>query len=242
MSAGSPPPPVPPSPSGSSPYSAALIAAIPRTISNERLTRYLRATTQNIPNALTLYELNVHLCEALYGLLHGIEIATRNSIHATLTASYGTDIWYDYAPLTAHWQGKLRKAKTEAGSGATPGKVIAELTFGFWVELLKHNNHRALWVGKNLHRAFPNARGRNHRYIHDRLKITQRLRNRISHHERVLTSRNTMYTGFDFLTLAELLEIVDWVCPYTADWIRTHFRLAGAQQVLADVRALGFPL
>ena len=120
--------------------------------------------------------------------------------------------------------------------------MIAELTFGFWVELVKQHNHRTLWVGKKLHRAFPNASGRTRGYIHDRLKVAQRLRNRISHHERVLTSRNTTYTGFDFLTLAELLEIADWVCTETAGWIRTRFRFAEAQQILANVSALGFSL
>jgi hypothetical protein len=99
-----------------------------------------------------------------------------------------------------------------------------------------------MWVGKKLNKAFPNASGRTHRDIHDRLKIAQRLRNRISHHERVLTSGNTLYTGFDFLTLTELVEVADWICTDTAGWIRTRFRFADAQQILTDVSALGFPL
>ena len=118
----------------------------------------------------------------------------------------------------------------------------SQFTFGFWVDLLKHNNHRALWVGRKLHRAFPNVTGRTHRDIHDRLKITQRLRNRISHHERVLTSSNTLYTGFDFLTPGELMEVADWICVDTAGWIRTRFRFAMAAEILAEVSALGFIL
>ncbi len=163
-------------------------------------------------------------------------------MHYTLTANYGVPDWYDHAPLSAYWQGKVNEAKAAPGVGATPGKVIAELTFGFWVDLVKHNNHRALWVGKKLNKAFPNAGGLTHRNIHDRLKITQRLRNRISHHERVLTSGNTLYTGFDFLTLAELIEVADWICADTAGWIRTRFRFVDAQQILADVSTLGLPL
>jgi hypothetical protein len=125
---------------------------------------------------------------------------------------------------------------------ATAGKVIAELTFGFGVELVKQQNHRTLWVGQKLHRAFPKATGRNRGYIHERLKVAQRLRNRISHHERVLTSANTLYTGFDHLTFDELLEIADWVCADTACWIETRFRFSAAQQILVDVDMLSFTL
>ena len=195
-----------------------------------------------MPNALKLYEQNVQLSEALYGLLHGIEIATRNSIHAALTLSYGQDTWYDTAPLIPYWQGKVNDAKTKVGTGATAGKVVAELTFGFWVDLLKQQNHWSLWVGRKLHSAFPNAKGCTRKQIHERLKISQRLRNRISHHERVLTSASTLYTGYDYLTLAELIEIAEWICTDTADWIRTRFRYAEARQLLVNVKALGFML
>ena len=153
-------------------YSAGLLASIPRTITNERLERYLRATSQDLSGALRLYEQNVQLSEALYGLLHGIEIATRNSIHAALTLSYGLDTWYDAVPLIPYWRGQVNDARTKAGPGATAGKVISELTFGFWVDLLKQRNHRSLWVEKKLHRAFPNARGRTRGDIHERLSTT----------------------------------------------------------------------
>jgi len=119
-------------------------------ISSERLITYLRATSQDLPKALGLYEHNVHLSEALYGLLHSIEIATRNAMHYTLAANYGVPDWYDRAPLSPHWRGKVNEAKTASGVRATPGKVIAELTLGFWVDLVKHNNHRLLCgLGKN---------------------------------------------------------------------------------------------
>ena len=112
-------------------YSAGLLASVPRTISSERLITYLRATSQDLPKALGLYEHNVHLSEALYGSLHSIEIATRNAMHYTLAANYGVPDWYDRAPLSPHWRGKVNEAKTASGVRATPGKVIAELTLWF---------------------------------------------------------------------------------------------------------------
>ena len=75
-------------------YSAKFLISIERTVTNERLTRYLTATAQDLSRALQLYEYNVHLSEVLYGLLHGLEIAVRNAAHHALTASYGVAYWF----------------------------------------------------------------------------------------------------------------------------------------------------
>ena len=160
----------------------------------ERLTRYLSATGNDVSRALELYEYNVQLSEVLYGLLHGLEVTVRNAEHHALTASYGTPTWYEIAPLSTYWQDQLVAAKVKPGAAGKPGKVVAELTFGFWVDLLKSQNHMSLWVGRGLHKAFPNAR-RHRRLIHERLKSIQLLRNRISHHEPVLTAANALYNG-----------------------------------------------
>jgi hypothetical protein len=45
------------------PYSVALLISTERTITKERLTRYLGATAQNTSKALGLYEYNVQLSE-----------------------------------------------------------------------------------------------------------------------------------------------------------------------------------
>jgi hypothetical protein len=122
------------------------------------LRRYLGATRQNVAQALQLYEYKIALSEALYGLLHGLEVAVRNAAHHALTASFGTPTWYDIAPLSGYWVDQLGKAKQKPGVGAVPGKVVAELTFGFWVDLLQGGNHRSVWVDRKLNKAFPNAR------------------------------------------------------------------------------------
>jgi hypothetical protein len=126
------------------PYSIALLVSIERTVTKERLTRYLRATGQNTSTALALYEYNVQLSEVLYGLLHGLEVMVRNAAHIALTARYGTAAWYDVAPLSHYWQDQVAKAKAKPGAAGKPGKIIAELTFGFWVQLLSKPNHNRL--------------------------------------------------------------------------------------------------
>jgi hypothetical protein len=240
------------------PYSAELINAIVRTITIERLYRYLKATGNDVSKAMELYELNVRLSAILYGLLNGIEVAVRNAEHIALTNSYGTPRWYDtpptpnygrpsagcegpswhdYAPLSEYWRDKVNEAKSSPGIGDRPGKVIAELTFGFWVDLLQTQNHWSLWINRKLHLAFPNAR-RHRRLIHERLKAVQLLRNRISHHEPIITSANMIYNGDEYLRLEEIVECGEWVCAHTADWLKTQFGYGEANQILKAVAAM----
>jgi hypothetical protein len=223
------------------PYSAEFIVSIQRTITMERLTRYLSATRKDVSKSLELYEYNVQLSEVLYGLLHGLEVTVRNAEHHALSASYGTATWYDTARLSIYWQDQLAAAKAKPGVAGKPGKVIAELTFGFWVDLLKNQNHRSLWVGHKLHTAFPNAR-RHRGLIHERLKAIQLLRNRISHHEPILTASNALYNGDGLLTLPEVLECVEWVCANTAQWIKAEFRYSEAARILREVAAMKISL
>ena len=205
-----------------------------RTVTRERLSRYLSATGQDVSQALELYEYNVQLSEILYGILHGLEVTVRNAEHYALTTSYGTAAWYDTAPLSSYWRDQVDKAKRKPGAAGKPGKVVAELTFGFWVDLLQAANHKRLWMDQKLSTAFPNAR-RHRALIHERLKAIQLLRNRLSHHEPILTASNALYTGDGVITLVEIHECIDWVCADTAHWIRSSYRYADAQQILNQV-------
>jgi hypothetical protein len=223
------------------PYRAQLLISIQRTITTQRLARYLGATRGDVPKALELYEYNVQLSAVLYGLLHGLEVAVRNAEHHALTASYGTPTWYDLAPLSQYWKDQLANAKAKPGMAGKPGKLIAELSSGFWVDLLHSGNHRSLWIGQKLHTAFPNARLQM-KFIHRRLKAIQLLRNRISHHEPVLTASNKLYNGAALLSLPEVLECAEWVCSETAQWIESQFRYADAERILRHVAAMEISL
>ena len=163
----------------------------------------------------------------------------RNAEHHALTTSYGTPTWYDIARLSQYWKDQFANAKARPGAAGNPGKVMAELTFGFWIDMLQYGNHRSLWVGRKLNKAFPNARLQMG-VIHQRLKAVQLLRNRISHHEPVLISSNRLYNGAaTLLALPEVLECVEWVCADTARWMKVNFRYANAERILRDVAAMG---
>ena len=66
-------------------YTIEFLASIDRVISQERLSRYLAATNGDIGEALELYEHNIAISEALFGFLHGLEVAVReqHSLHAS---------------------------------------------------------------------------------------------------------------------------------------------------------------
>jgi len=174
--------------------------------------------------------------------LHGIEVSLRNAAHHALSNSYGAQDWYDQAPLTVHWMRVVRDAKNKVGGNAAPGKVVAELNFGFWADLCGKRNHNILWVHRKPSSAFPNTT-LSRDQIHTRLRVIQSLRNRISHHEPVLTSSKTVYAArHSRLTIPELIEPVEWVCIETARWVKTKFRGSQAQRVLEDVNKLGLTL
>jgi len=220
-------------------YSAQLVKSIERTVSHERLKRYLAAANNDVPKALHLYDANVALSETIYGVLHGVEIAIRNAMHYELSTALATEHWFDKVQLAPYLGERVVEAMLEAGgSKASAGKVIAELPFGFWTDLTARRNHWSLWV-PYLHKAFPNAKVPRPA-IHRRLEDIRRLRNRIAHHEPILTAQKIVYVGHGrSIALAQIDECVGWVCPDTAAWLRakSRFRMAGI--ILAQVHSTG---
>ena len=222
-------------------YNPQFIKSIERTITRERLKRYLAATGQDMPRALLIYELNVTLSENLYGILQGLEIAVRNAMHYELTVRIGSDYWFNSIPLSQHLQRKVSEAKGKAGSRPSSGKVIAELALGFWTDLTSRHTHHQFWM-PYLRYAFPNTK-LNRWDIHDRLQDIRHLRNRVAHHEPILTSKNCVYTGHQkTITLPEILECVEWACADTASWLKVHSRYTESQYLLARVNALNINL
>jgi hypothetical protein len=234
-------------------YTVEFFADLDRTVTRARIFRYLAATQGDLTRALTLYEMNIAVSEALFGVLHSTEIAIRNSLHSALSAGIGTQDWYrnnlalpfptvPRLVFTRPMQKMVEKARRNVGTPAPVGKLIAELTFGFWPFLISSQYHD-LWSVCS-HHAFPHARLPRSR-VHTRLETIQRLRNRIAHHEPILSSHHTLYTGNvaqPHIALSEILECVRWISPATADWVRDTTRYDRAQALLAEISASGIVL
>lgn len=92
---------------------------------------------------------------------------------------------------------QLAAARRSAGRTAPTGKVIAELMFGFWRYLTIAGRANTLWM-PYLRHGF--VSGTSRPAIDDPMGRLHRLRNRVAHHEPLLTQNLAARRG-DVLTL-----------------------------------------
>jgi hypothetical protein len=205
-------------------YQTGEIDALERSLSVERFSGYVRSANGDRALAIRLYERNTRLSESLYGVVQGLEICLRNAVDRIFRSAYGPD-WYDHMPTLMYpLPQKLADAKQSIlrhGKLLTPGRVVAELSFGFWTALFGRKYETRLWV-PHLHKAFPNAirptASRKKSIAMDRADVAHRLesvrqlRNRIAHHEPILHYKlDSEY--------CKILEATGWICPITAAWV-----------------------
>lgn len=187
------------------------------SISPERLEPYLQIAGGDIRYAIALYEWNTKVSEALYGVTQGLEVALRNAFHRALCTAFAREDWYEVASLETDQRTQVDQAKQRIrsdGRTVTPGRVVAELMFGFWTALTGRAYAQSLW-DRHLNRAFRRRLGR--KDVAQRLKIIRFLRNRVAHHESIIGkpgSPRDLRQDFE-----QILEATDWICSTTADWI-----------------------
>lgn len=192
-------------------------AWLERWLSAPRLATYLSAAGQDRRLALELYEWNTAVSAAILHDLAHVEVAVRNAHDAALTtgAPPGAAHWTQqptrYFPpaLKTAKDGSVHDANQRpreqvaaairaAGRSALPGKVIAELTFGFWRYLTISARETTLWLPYLRHGFVPGTGRRAVDVPMDRLHL---LRNRVAHHEPLLTA-NLDVRYMDTVTLA----------------------------------------
>src|SRR3954467_4955423 len=120
--------------------------------------------------------------------MHTVELTLRNSIHDALTAKYGTDMWF-YQPGVLESQGVINLGRALQDAAQKPplraGKIVAALSFGFWVSLLGGKYEQRLWQPNGfalLQTVFPYAAGHSQKAIGQRFDNILKLRNRSFHH------------------------------------------------------------
>lgn len=163
--------------------------------------------------AIQMYERNTELSEALYGVTQGLEVALRNAIHGIMTTRIGSPAWYDHIGLDEPERKSIDDAKDkilDKPQPVTPGRVVAELTFGFWVKLTAGPYEKLLWV-PYLNRIFPIKIRRT--TLHGRLVEIKTLRNRIAHHERIVGKRDLPQDYRD------TLEAIGWISSPIRAWV-----------------------
>lgn len=198
----------------------------------ERIDAYRRDGADE-KSTLARYLLNMALSEALYPVLQFSEIALRNAVHRELTARCGSDAWYDSAQarLTGWQEDKVTEAKrtlSKLQKPLTPGRIVAELNFGFWTGFF-NRAHARTGIGSHLSKhAFPLAPATEQvqRKLDHRWQGVRDLRNRVFHHERILHWRDLNHRH------QAILEIIEWMSPELR-------KLAGALDRFALIRQEG---
>jgi hypothetical protein len=162
-------------------------------LSAERLAPYQLATGGDPEKALRLYEWNAQVGAAFLEILGHLEIVLRNALDRQLqawhTAQRRPDRWYDdpRGVLDDHRREDISTARERLqrdGKSETPGRIIAELPFGFWRFLLGRRYQNTLWAPALRH-AFPGLKPQLRADVYDLVDALSRLRNRIAHHEPV---------------------------------------------------------
>lgn len=171
-------------------------------LSSDRFASYVIKAGGDRDRALALYEWNSQLSAAfLHDLCH-FEVALRNAYDPLLNQAVqpGDRHWTDpattkylfpphYRPISAgkvvDVNSKPRDSiafarRSAGGRNAKPGKVVAELMFGFWTYLTSDTHDKTLWVPL-LHRAYPAHTDRN--LTNATLAELRNFRNRVAHHE-----------------------------------------------------------
>ena len=191
--------------------------------SPERLEPYLGASGGDLEAALALYAWNADLSADLSTTIGHVEVLLRNALHQNLTEwsgeRFGEPRWYLDPGHRLHHRAvqditAARRRAARDGRVETPGRVVAELSFGFWRFLLANRYDGTLWR-ETLHRAFPGQARR--RPIHDAAAELHRCRNRLAHHEPVFNR------PVDVIH-ASAVDLADWICPVTRGWIERHTR------------------
>ena len=144
-----------------------------------------------------------------------LEIALRNSVHEQLTSATGSETWWTLLPLAADQETMLRKAADALRRERKPldaGRGVAELSFGFWTSLFGPR-YSALW-NNHLVKAFP-RRPLQRSEIQVRLNSIRKLRNRVAHHEPILSRPLQKDVN-------QIFDTLSWIDPVTARWVRSN--------------------
>lgn len=197
---------------------AATNVALAASVTLERLDKYLVVSDGDLDRALARYERNMRLSEAFYVPLQSLEIALRNHLNLHLSAAYGADwLTTTIAPLDPHSRSMIADAVAEIDGPVTPGKIVAELKFAFWVGLVAPRYDASVWRA-SAHMAFRSSGARSRKQVHGRLNALRRFRNRIAHHEPIFHTDVARVH-------AEVLEAIGWMCPLTRAWTAHHSRV-----------------
>jgi len=190
-------------------------------ITEDRLSKYLVATGFKRDKALALYGWNISISEAFYPLLSAVEVCLRNLVSKRIIEIYGVEWWLDDDFREQIGRGtrvvKIAHNKLKKTGAVTSSRMVAELSFGFWVKMLLERHEEVFWA--DFPRHFPSLpEGITYSEFYERCDQVCDFRNRIFHHEPIV--------NMDVMAEASsLIELIKWLSPDKANWIRPYSRV-----------------
>ena len=195
--------------------------------SSQRLEKYINLYNGDVMKVAAHYKANIALSESLYTSLSVFEVTLRNALSKEMERMMGRKDWYSVFPsnpalksLTSEVTVAIRHI-SQRGEMVSPDKIIAELTFGFWVTLLNSEYELSLW--KSLRLAFPHMpkKDRKRKNVSSPCNALRKLRNRVFHHESIcwdldyitdIHNRLVMVLGWINTDMPSWLDEVDHFC------------------------------
>lgn len=194
------------------------LAAFSSTLSLDRLEWYLGpdAAAGDLEQACRWYTFNTAVSAAFYPSLQALEVTLRNRVAHRLDHWYPTWTSGDaiFREPDCHAVREARQLLENRGKPITRGRIVAELSFGFWTGLFANVYDTDLWR-TTLHTVvYP--RMQRHE-LFDQLDRLRTLRNRIAHHEPIIQRR--LLEDHD-----RMMNLLERMCPETWQWVASHDR------------------
>lgn len=171
-----------------------------------RMARYDHVCRHDVDvDGLELYRWATSVALAVFDDLGHVEVALRSAMASELAARYGLRWYADRQILDQDTVDLIETARTRTRLDGLPGepqvrhgKLIASLTFGFWVKMLGRGQYieidgekqrriydTVIWKAA-VRRAFPHVGDVERQRVERVARHVQVLRNRIAHHEHII--------------------------------------------------------
>lgn len=186
-------------------------------LSEPRYERLLARCGGDHRSAIALYEWHAELSAASLKLIHHFEVLLRNAVDGVLGKVQPeapiVETWLlDFDVLRPEGVKRVITAieRLERGKTITRGRVIAGLSFAFWAGLFGRP-YEELWRHR-LRLAFPARHLLVRTAISRRMKELQRFRNRVAHHDSLLSQDVPP-------RLEDMFAIAGWIDPAARVWL-----------------------
>jgi hypothetical protein len=187
------------------------LALVKSAISLDRFESHRASSSDSDETVFRRYRWNAMICEHFYAPLRILEVVTRNSFDAAISSKLGNPHWLTSVPQWLQPNGRddvkySLDTLAERSRPITQGRMVQEMSFGFWVSLL-NSKYETLYhgIGARVFPGMPPGPKRTRAEALKRFENIRILRNRIFHCRRIW---NRLNLEQDY---NQILEAIEWV-------------------------------